>query len=105
MEDVKCHIGKTSRAFGCLRSSIFYDPIFSLITKRMVYRAIVQSVLLYSADTWTLKAEHVRHVNTFHTRCVRTILGITRYHQWQLRLSSNSLLTVLAWTVPSQIFS
>ena len=41
MEDVKCRIVKASRAFGCLRGSIFHNPILSLITKRMVYRAIV----------------------------------------------------------------
>ena len=80
MEDVKCRIAKASRAFGCLRGAIFNNPMLSLTTKRMVYRAMVLSVLLYGAETWTLKAEHVRRLNTFHNRCVRTIPGITRYH-------------------------
>ena len=51
MEDVKCRIAKASRAFGCLRCSVSNNPILSLMTKRMVYRAIVLSVLLYGAET------------------------------------------------------
>ena len=102
VEDVKCHIAKASRAFGCLRGSIFNNLILSLTTKRTVYRAIVLSVLLYVAKTWTLKAEHVRCLQTFHNHCVRTILGISKYHQWQLRLSSKSLANRFGmdWSIP-----
>ena len=66
--DVKCR-AKASRAFVCLRDLVFNNPILSLTIKRMVYRAIVMSVLLHGAETWTLKAEHVRHLNTFHNLC------------------------------------
>ena len=106
MEDVKCWIAKASRAFGCLRGSIFSNPILSLTKKRMVYvKSIVTSVLLYSAETWTLKADHVRRLNTFHNRCVRTVLGITRYHQCQLRLSSKLLANRFGmdWSIPDFI--
>ena len=48
-----------------------------------VYQATVLAVLLYGAETWTLKAAHVRRLTTFHNHCVRTILGVTRYEQWQ----------------------
>ena len=41
-----------------------------------MYRATVLAVLLYGAETWTVKAEHTRHLTTFHNRCVRTILGV-----------------------------
>ena len=78
-EDVKCRIAKASRAFGCLRDPIFNNPILSIPTKRTVYKAIVLAVLLYGAETWALKAEHVRRLTTFHNRCMRTILGVTRY--------------------------
>ena len=105
MEDVKCRIVKASRAFGCLRGSVFNNPILSLTTKRMVYRAIVLSVLLYGAETWTLKAEHVRRLNTFYNHCVRTILGITRYQQWQQRLTSKTLANRVGmdWSIPDFI--
>ena len=73
MEDVKCRIAK---AFGCLRGPIFNNYILSIPTKRPVYKGIVLSVLMYGAETWTLKAELLI---TLHNRCVRTILGVTRY--------------------------
>ena len=63
MKDVKCRIAKASRAFGCLRGSIFNNPLLSIPTKRAVYRATVLSVLMYGAESWTLKAEHVRYVS------------------------------------------
>ena len=91
MEDVKCRIAKASKAFGCLRGSIFNNPHLSIPTKRAVYRATVLSVLMYGAETWTLKAENVRRLTTFHNRCVRTILGVTRYQQWEQRLTSKAL--------------
>ena len=49
------------------------------------------SILLYGADTWTLKAPDVRRLNSFHNLCVRTILGITRFQQWQSRITSGQL--------------
>ena len=78
LEDVKYRIARASQVFGCLR-----------------YQATVLAVLLYGAETWTLKAAHVRCLTTFHNRCVRTILGVTRYEQWQQRLTSASLLDKL----------
>ena len=52
---------------------------------------MVVSVLLYGAETWTLKAQHVRRLNSFHSRCVRTILGVPRYQQWKERITSKHL--------------
>ena len=77
MKDVKSRIAKASKAFGCLRIPIFNNPILSIPIKRAVYRATVVSVLMYGAETWTLRAENVRHLTAFHNRCVRTILGVT----------------------------
>ena len=68
MEDLKARIAKASRVFGCLRNPIFRNPILSIPTKRTVYKATVFRVLLYGAETWTLKAEHMRRLNSFHNR-------------------------------------
>ena len=105
MEDVKCRIAKASKAFGCLRGPIFNNPILSIPTKRAVYRATVLSVLMYGAETWNLKAEHVRRLATFHNRCVRTILGVTRYQQWEQRLTSKALANRfgMVWSIPDII--
>ena len=61
-------------------------------------------MMMYGEETWTLKAERVRHLTTLHNRCVRTILGVTRYQQWEQRLTSKALANrfgmsqTLSWT-------
>ena len=89
--EVKCRIGKAARAFGCLQKPIFQNHRLSVETKRKVYRAVVLSVLLYGAETWAIKAESVRRLSGFHNRCIRTILGVSRYQQWKERLTSRGL--------------
>lgn len=90
-KEISSRIAKASRAFGCLRKPIFLDKSLSIPTKRAVYCAVVLSVLFYGAETWTLKAEHTRRLRSFHNRCIRIILGVTRYEQWKQRLSSRRL--------------
>ena len=89
--EIDCRIAKASRAFGCLRKPIFQDRNLSIATKRQVYQAVVLSVLLYGAETWLLKAQHVKRLKSFHNRCIRTILGVTRYQQWKERITSAHL--------------
>ena len=79
------------KAFECLREPVFFNCTFSTDTKRAVYKAVVVSILLYGAETWTLKAPDVRRLNSFYNRCVRTILGVTRFQQWQNRITSQQL--------------
>ena len=91
MSEVSSRIEKASRAFGCLRGPIFNNPNMSVATKRAVYKAVVLAVLLYGSETWALKAQHIRRLNVFHNRSVRTILGVTRYQQWQQSLTTEAL--------------
>ena len=41
-----------------------------------LYQALVMSVLLYSAETWTLLAADMKTLEAFHMRCQRQILGV-----------------------------
>ena len=91
-EHIKCRLAKASQVFGCLRHPIFANCALSVRTKPAVYQVTVLAVLLYGADTWTLKALHVRRLTVFQNHCVRTISGVTRYEQWQKRLTSATLL-------------
>ena len=49
------------------------------------------STLLYGAEKWVVKAVHLTRLNGFHNRCVRTIMGVTRYKQWTERIISKQL--------------
>ncbi len=39
-------------------------------------------MLFYGAECWTPLKKHARKLNSFHNRCVRTILGISNRQQW-----------------------
>ena len=56
---VKCWVAKASKAFGSLWIRIFSNCHLSISAKRAVYNALVISILLYGAETWTLKAPNV----------------------------------------------
>jgi len=89
--EVKCWIAKASKAFGALQIPVFSNYHLSIHTKRIVYNAVVISILLYNAETWTVKTPDVRLLTAFHNRCVRTILGVTRLSQWNERITTTQL--------------
>ena len=80
--DVERRVSQASRAFGALRKAVFLDKDLTLATKRKIYRAYVLSDLLYGAELWIPLRKHLKKVNTFHHRCIRTVLGISNRQQW-----------------------
>ena len=60
----------------------------SIDTKRSVYKAVVLPILLYCSEAWTVKSDNLRHLQTFHNQCVCSIMGITKYQQWQNKIPS-----------------
>ena len=99
--EVEKHIAAASRAFGALRHAVFRDGALSITTKRLVYQACVLSVLLYGGECWTPYKRHLVHLNRFHHRCIRTILGLSRREQWEQHISSES--TRRMWSDPETI--
>ena len=45
-------------------------------TKLEVYNACVLTCLLYSCETWVVYRRHLKQLERFHQRCLRSILGI-----------------------------
>ena len=43
-----------------------------------VFRALVRPVLLYGCETWSVTQPNLHCLNTFHMRCIRSILGVSR---------------------------
>ena len=39
-----------------------------------VYKTVVQSILLYGAETWVLNKMMIRKLDSFHRRCARCII-------------------------------
>ena len=70
MLDLDDKIARASRAFGALQKPVFRDGSLSLVTKKVVYQAMVLGVLLYAAETWPAKQRDVRRLEGFHHRCL-----------------------------------
>ena len=89
--DVERRIAQAFKAFGSMRRALFMDKDLSIRTKRKIYQACVISVLLYGSECWTLLRRHKRKLDSFHHRCVRTILGISNRQQWAQRITSQEV--------------
>ena len=61
--------------------NIWKDKRLSLSIIIHVYLALVQSVLLYASETWTLTVVDSKTLDAFHMKCQRRILGIW-WHQF-----------------------
>jgi len=59
--------------------NIWKDRYLSISTKTRIYQALVQSVLLYAAETSTLLGTDIKALEAFHMKCHRQLLQIS----WQ----------------------
>ena len=89
--DIDRRIAQASKAFGALKRSVLQDHDLTTHTKRLVYNACVLSVLLYGSESWIALRKHLKKLDTFHNRCIRITLGITRTQQWSQRLTSQEV--------------
>jgi len=59
--------------------NIWKDRYLSISTKIHIYQALVQSVLLYAAETWTPLPTDIKALEAFRMKCQRQLLQIS----WQ----------------------
>ncbi|KAI5731130.1 hypothetical protein M8J77_005084 [Diaphorina citri] len=86
--EVKSRISAASVAFGRLYTRVWKQHNLSLGTKLTIYKTIVLSTLLYGSETWTIHQKHVRELNSFHMKCLRSI---TRT-DWRDRVPNEAIL-------------
>ena len=80
-KEISNRIAKASSAFGRLRKRVWDVRGLRLETKCAVYRAVVLSALLYGCETWTAYRRHIKMLEQFHQRCLRSILNIRWFHK------------------------
>jgi len=78
--DIQRRIGFASAVMSSL-DNIWKNKRLSLSIKLHVFLALVQSVLLYASETWTLTVADSKTLDAFHMKCQRRILGIS-WHQF-----------------------
>ena len=83
-----------------LRMLIVSNRTLSAHTKRTAYNAVVVSILLYGAETWTLKAPDVHRLTFFYNHCVRTTLGVMVNEQLasQQQSARFGILLIVFWS-------
>lgn len=87
-QEINARIQKASQALGRLRSKVLQHSGVSLTTKLKVYSAVVLTSLLYGCETWTLYRKHMKQLEQFHQRSLRSIMRI----RWQDRVSNQEVL-------------
>ena len=75
-KEIDNRLAKANRAFGRLYKRVWENRHLKRTTKISVYRAIVLSTLLYGSESWVTYRSHIRLLERFHQRCLRTILKI-----------------------------
>lgn len=86
--EINGRIGAASAAFGKLQQKVFISHDIKKLTKVSVYMAIILPNLLYSAETWCLYRKHIRTLDRFHLKCLRSILNI----KWTDRVRNTEVL-------------
>ena len=69
-------LAKANSSFGRLYKRVWDNKSLKNQTKIRVYRAVVLSTLLYGSESWVTYRSHIRLLERFHHRCLRTILNI-----------------------------
>jgi len=59
------------------RTTIWKSKEISFPIKLKLYKALIQTILLYGSETWTLTAETAKRIQSFETKCHRKLLGIS----------------------------
>jgi hypothetical protein len=77
--DVCRRISLAAVSFGRLKDSIWRKRDIPKDLKIRLYKALIIPIATYGAETWSLKTVDIRKLITFEMRCLRSILGITRW--------------------------
>ena len=87
-KEIARRLAKASVSFGSLRAKVWEKSGISVTTKLNVYKAVVLPSLLYGCETWTVYARHAKKLNSFHMRCLRSILRI----KWEDKVPDTEVL-------------
>jgi len=74
--EVDNRLAKANSAFGRLYKRVWNNRQLKKGTKISVYRAVILTTLLYGSESWVTYRHHLRLLERFHQRCLRTILNI-----------------------------
>ena len=77
-KEIDNRLAKGNSAFGRLYKRVWHNKHLKKATKISVYRAVVLATLLCGSESWVTYRHHLRLLERFHQRCLRSILNIHR---------------------------
>ena len=86
-EEVLIRIDNARSAFLQLKSVLWSRAEISLKTKVRIYETAIRPILLYGSETWPVRVEDIRKLETFDHWCLRTILRI----RWRDHVSNHTV--------------
>ncbi|XP_069776220.1 uncharacterized protein [Narcine bancroftii] len=75
-KEIDNRLAKANSAFGRLHKRVWKNNHLKKHTKMSVYKAVVIPTLLFGSESWVLYRHHLRLLERFHQRCLRSILNI-----------------------------
>ena len=81
------HVDKARRVFLQLYSTLWKRSEISLKTKLRIFQASIRPVLIYGCETWPVRAEDVRKLESFDHWCLRVIARI----KWSDMVSNSAV--------------
>ena len=75
-DEIALRLRKATGAFSALKHRVWLQRGLKKSTKLEVYNAYLLTCLLYSCETWVVYRRHLKQLERFHQRCLRSILGI-----------------------------
>ena len=87
--DIENRIEQATKAFGSLSNRIFKNKFVSKKSKKMLYLAIPTKLLLWGCETWAIKKTDWQKIETFQTKCVRKICGISMWDVKDLHITND----------------
>ena len=85
-KEIASRISKASKALGRLRNRLLNHHNVTLDTKLKVNRAVVLPSLLHGCETWTVYRRHLKQLEKFHQRALRSI-----HTRWQDRVTNTEV--------------
>ena len=74
--EINNRLAEANIAFGRIYKRVWNNSHLKEGIKVCVYRAVVISTLLYGSESWVTYRHHLRLLERFHKRCLRSILNI-----------------------------
>ena len=89
-DDITARIAAANASMGALKE-LWRNPHLDMYNKYLLFRAILMNLLLWGAETWSLRKSHLDKLEVFLHRSIRRILQISMSTVQEQRLRNGKV--------------